>query len=101
MTIDLYMFINCHFSDYQSLRNHFGEKHYLCQEGDCAGVEVRLTHAFRSKIDFQAHTTAEHANNLTKAQAKQLRTIDIDYQLPRRETQRRRDRGKSSTHQLL
>lgn len=81
------------YNDYQSLRNHFGEKHYLCQEGACSGVEVRLTHAFRSKIDFQAHTTAEHANNLTKAQAKQLRTIDIDYQLPRRETQRRRDRG--------
>lgn len=79
------------YNDYPDLKRHFSEKHYLCQEGACSGPEIRLTHAFRSKIDLQAHTTVEHASNLTKAQAKQLRTIDIDYQLPRRD--KRRDRG--------
>lgn len=79
------------YNDYSSLRDHFRDKHFLCQEGACAGHEVRLTHAFRAKIDLQAHTSAEHANNLTKAQVKQMRTIDIDYQLTPRD--RRRDRG--------
>ena len=79
------------YSDYASLRDHFRNKHFLCQEGACSGQEIRLTHAFRSRIDLQAHTTSEHGNNLTKAQAKQMRTIDIDYQFAPRE--RRRDRG--------
>lgn len=38
-------------SDYDSLRDHFKQDHYLCQEGAC--IDERFTHAFRSEIDLQ------------------------------------------------
>lgn len=87
----------CIFSDYADLQDHFRSKHYLCEEGECANTQ--FTHAFRSRIDFQAHQANTHARGLSKSQAKQARTIEVDIQLAPRN--RRRDRGKNSTEEHL
>lgn len=51
----------CHFCDadglhhyydtYDSLREHFQAKHYLCEEGDC--IHEKFTSVFRSDIDLK------------------------------------------------
>ena len=42
---------NVYFSDYDSLRDHFKDEHFLCTEGDC--VNEQFTSAFRSEIDLK------------------------------------------------
>lgn len=76
-------------SDYADLKEHFKAKHFLCEEGDCANTQ--FTHAFRSRIDFQAHQANLHSRSMSKTQAKQARTIEVDIQLAPRN--RRRDKG--------
>ena len=39
------------FSDYNRLRDHFRDEHFLCEEGHC--VNEQFTSAFRSKIDIK------------------------------------------------
>lgn len=78
-----------YYSDYADLKDHFKAKHYLCEEGDCANTQ--FTHAFRSRIDFQAHQANSHSRLMSKTQAKQARTIEVDIQLAPRN--RRRDKG--------
>lgn len=78
-----------YYSDYADLKEHFKAKHFLCEEGDCANTQ--FTHAFRSRIDFQAHQANLHSRSMSKTQAKQARTIEVDIQLAPRN--RRRDKG--------
>ncbi|ELT99643.1 hypothetical protein CAPTEDRAFT_181900 [Capitella teleta] len=65
------------FDEYNYLREHFRDEHYLCEEGECADTE--FTNAFRSDIDLRAHRASEHSKNMKKAAAKQARRIDIDF----------------------
>jgi hypothetical protein len=65
------------YSDYSYLRLHFLQEHYLCEEGECANVH--FTNAFRSEIDLKAHTIASHGKSLRRTEAKQVRTIEVDY----------------------
>lgn len=78
-----------YYSDYADLKDHFRAKHYLCEEGEC--VNTQFTHAFRSRIDFQAHQANSHSRSMSKTQAKLARTIEVDIQLAPRN--RRRDKG--------
>ena len=72
-------------SKYPDLREHFRREHFLCEEDHCGSPETRLTHAFNSEIDLKAHIASEHRGNMSRAQAKELRTIDISFQVaPRR-----------------
>ena len=48
-------------SDYAYLREHFREKHFLCEEGRCSTEQ--FTHAFRTEIDLKAHRTACHSRS--------------------------------------
>lgn len=76
---------NEYYSDYKALKDHFRTTHFLCEEGACASSQVRFTHAFGSEIDLKAHTASEHLGNKSKAQVKELRTLDISFQFaPRR-----------------
>lgn len=85
----MYYLYGSFFSDYADLKEHFKAKHFLCEEGDCANTQ--FTHAFRSRIDFQAHQANLHYHSMSKTQAKQARTIEVDIQLAPRN--RRRDKG--------
>ncbi len=78
-------------SDYTELASHFSEEHFLCEEGDCATAQ--FTNAFASEIDFKAHKATMHTKNLRKAQAKQARTLDIEYNLVPRPSQAGRRGG--------
>ncbi|CAL4059614.1 unnamed protein product [Meganyctiphanes norvegica] len=69
--------IHQYYEDYDALRDHFRSDHFLCEEGDCK--EERFTAAFRSKIDIQAHINQVHSHNLSKAAARQARTVDIEF----------------------
>ncbi len=75
------------YSDYADLKLHFGEDHFLCEEPECAAEE--FTHAFRTEIDLKAHRAKVHTKNMTRAQAKQARQIDIEVNLPPRQRENR------------
>ncbi|KAF7691110.1 E3 ubiquitin-protein ligase ZNF598 isoform X1 [Silurus meridionalis] len=75
-----------YYSDYCYLRYHFGESHFLCEEGRCSTEQ--FTHAFRTEIDFKAHKAAAHSKN--RAEARQNRQIDIQFNYAPRQ-QRRND----------
>lgn len=82
---------NEYFADYPDLRVHFQTVHLLCEEGPCGHPETRFTNAFATEIDYKAHVAAEHMGNKSKAQARELRTIEMGFQMaPRR---RGRDAG--------
>ncbi|PVD39378.1 hypothetical protein C0Q70_02008 [Pomacea canaliculata] len=76
---------NEYYNDYEDLKAHFRAKHFLCEEGVCASPDARFTHAFNSEIDLKAHKTSDHMGKRSKAEAKELRTIDLHFQVaPRR-----------------
>lgn len=81
------------FSDYKTLRDHFLNDHYLCEEGDCA--DAQFTNAFRSDIDLKSHQAHEHSKAQTRQQARQERTINIDINLVPRPNSRPQ-RGKNA-----
>ncbi|XP_048349460.1 E3 ubiquitin-protein ligase ZNF598 [Sphaerodactylus townsendi] len=64
-----------YYSDYEYLREHFREKHFLCEEGQCSTEQ--FTHAFRTEIDYKAHKMACHSKN--RAEARQNRQIDLQF----------------------
>ncbi|XP_007937851.1 E3 ubiquitin-protein ligase ZNF598 [Orycteropus afer afer] len=64
-----------YYSDYTYLREHFREKHFLCEEGRCSTEQ--FTHAFRTEIDLKAHRTACHSRS--RAEARQNRQIDLQF----------------------
>lgn len=61
------------------LKEHFRKKHFLCEEPECA--QAQFTHAFRTDIDLKKHIAQEHSQTLTKAQARQARTIELEFPL--------------------
>ena len=78
-----YSFVCFFCSVYPSLKEHFREYHYLCEEGTCSSAE--FTHAYRSDIDLRAHVAQNHTQSFRKSQIKQMRTLDIDINLAPRE----------------
>ena len=82
------------FSDYDILREHFREEHYLCEEAHC--IEAKFTNAFRSDIDLKGHVAKEHSKTMKRSQAKQARTIDIEINYAPRQTAGRGGRGKET-----
>lgn len=72
---------NIVFSDYDYLREHFMKEHFLCEEGRCK--EERFVNAFRSEIDLKKHRMKEHAGQASKQQAKQMRTLELQFSVAR------------------
>ncbi|XP_033122795.1 E3 ubiquitin-protein ligase ZNF598-like, partial [Anneissia japonica] len=60
--------------NYENLREHFRQMHYLCEEGAC--IDEEFTAAFRSKIDLKAHKASKH---MSKKEAKQARQLDWEF----------------------
>jgi len=91
----------CHFCDadglhqyydsYDVLRNHFRDQHFLCEEGEC--YEEKFTPAFRTEIDLKAHRASVHGRQMTKAAAKQARTLELAFTLKPRPRQAEQRRG--------
>ncbi|XP_032957802.1 E3 ubiquitin-protein ligase ZNF598 isoform X3 [Rhinolophus ferrumequinum] len=73
-----------YYSDYAYLREHFREKHFLCEEGRCSTEQ--FTHAFRTEIDLKAHKTACHSRS--RAEARQNRQIDLQFSYAPRHSRR-------------
>uniref|UniRef100_A0A2R9CKE8 Zinc finger protein 598, E3 ubiquitin ligase n=1 Tax=Pan paniscus TaxID=9597 RepID=A0A2R9CKE8_PANPA len=73
-----------YYSDYAYLREHFREKHFLCEEGRCSTEQ--FTHAFRTEIDLKAHRTACHSRS--RAEARQNRHIDLQFSYAPRHSRR-------------
>ncbi|KAI5932663.1 E3 ubiquitin-protein ligase ZNF598 [Manis javanica] len=73
-----------YYSDYAYLREHFREKHFLCEEGRCSAEQ--FTHAFRTDIDLKAHRTACHSRS--RAEARQNRQIDLQFSYAPRHSRR-------------
>lgn len=65
-----------YYSNYENLRVHFRDFHFLCEEGDC--IHEQYTSVYRTKVDLQAHRASKHSGNLTKSQARQARQLDVD-----------------------
>lgn len=79
----------CPTSDYAYLREHFREKHFLCEEGRCSTEQ--FTHAFRTEIDLKAHKMACHSRN--RAEARQNRHIDLQFNYTPRHPRRAEGEG--------
>ncbi|XP_048188468.1 E3 ubiquitin-protein ligase ZNF598 isoform X2 [Perognathus longimembris pacificus] len=73
-----------YYSDYAYLREHFREKHFLCEEGRCSTEQ--FTHAFRTEIDLKAHKTACHSHS--RAEARQNRQINLKFNYTPRHSRR-------------
>ncbi|XP_066292212.1 E3 ubiquitin-protein ligase ZNF598-like [Branchiostoma lanceolatum] len=83
---------NQYYSDYDVLRNHFRDAHFLCEEDECR--EEKFTSVFSTNIDLKAHQAAVHLKKLSKAQARQARQLDMNFQLvPRQSGYTGRGRG--------
>ncbi|RWS07991.1 zinc finger protein 598-like isoform X3 [Dinothrombium tinctorium] len=65
---------NKFFGTYSTLREHYKNKHFLCEEGACA--EEQFTTVFKSEIDLQAHRAKMHCS--TKLESKNARTLTLD-----------------------
>lgn len=79
--------LNHYYCNYEDLRLHFREAHFLCEEGDCK--EEKFTRVFRTDIDFRAHRTQVHIQSLGKAAAKQARTLELEFTLAPRASESR------------
>lgn len=85
-----------YYSSYEYLRDHFRQEHFLCEEGMC--VDEKFTSVFRTDIDLKAHKTSVHGKQLSKAAAKQARTLELEFTLaPRGENRIRRGMPGPST----
>ncbi|KAG5322863.1 ZN598 ligase, partial [Pseudoatta argentina] len=80
-----------YYSSYDYLRDHFRQEHYLCEEGMCA--EEKFTSVFRTDIDLKAHKASVHGKQLSKAAAKQARTLELEFTLAPRGENRMNRRG--------
>lgn len=80
-----------YYSSYDYLRDHFRQEHYLCEEGLCA--EEKFTSVFRTDIDLKAHKASVHGKQLSKAAAKQARTLELEFTLAPRGENRMNRRG--------
>ncbi|XP_070269372.1 E3 ubiquitin-protein ligase ZNF598 isoform X7 [Myotis yumanensis] len=83
-----------YYSDYAYLREHFREKHFLCEEGRCSTEQ--FTHAFRTEIDLKAHKTACHSRS--RAEARQNRQIDLQFSYTPRHSRRNEGPKETSTN---
>ncbi|XP_064477946.1 E3 ubiquitin-protein ligase ZNF598-like isoform X2 [Ornithodoros turicata] len=91
-----------YYRSYEFLREHFRKEHFLCEEGDCKNET--FTAAFRSEIDLKAHKAQQHSKTLSKAQAKQARTLELEFTITPRnradyEDGRRRARNEDRDEQ--
>ena len=66
-----------YYCNYPLLRNHFRLEHFLCEEGACQ--QEKYTSVFRSKLDLQVHRATAHTKGVTKAEAKQMRQLDVGF----------------------
>ncbi|XP_006564415.1 E3 ubiquitin-protein ligase ZNF598 [Apis mellifera] len=80
-----------YYSSYDYLRDHFRQEHFLCEEGTC--IEEKFTSVFRTDIDLKAHKASVHSKQLSKAAAKQARTLELEFTLAPRGENRMNRRG--------
>jgi len=85
---------NTYYDQYPDLMKHFEDHHYLCDEGECGASSCRFTHAFVSDIDLKAHKAKSHNKNMSKAQIRDARNIEVDFHMaPRRQGHQGRGGG--------
>jgi hypothetical protein len=104
-----------YYPNYNELRRHFKKAHFLCEDGEC--FEEKFTNVFRLKVDFQAHVAQKHSNKLTKAEARQMRQLDVnitfapredpygvvsarDYNFPEQGHERNKERSKMTRYAM-
>nr|SVE78703.1 EOG090X01BP [Daphnia lumholtzi] len=71
--------LNQYYCNYEDLRKHFRDAHFLCEEGECK--EEKFTCVFRTEIDIRAHKAQTHSLSLGKAAIKQARTLELEFTL--------------------
>nr|SVE90981.1 EOG090X01BP [Daphnia sinensis] len=71
--------LNQYYCNYEDLRKHFRDAHFLCEEGECK--EEKFTCVFRTEIDIRAHKAQTHSQSLGKAAIKQARTLELEFTL--------------------
>lgn len=69
------------YDNYELLRKHFRDAHFLCEEGACR--QEKFTSVFRSKIDLQAHRADVHASGMTKSERKKAKRLEVDFTVSR------------------
>lgn len=67
---------NHYYNNYESLRQHFKESHYLCEIDEC--INEKFVNAFSTDIDYKAHLAQKHKHLLNRAEERRIRHVDID-----------------------
>nr|SVE73398.1 EOG090X01BP [Daphnia atkinsoni] len=86
--------LNQYYCNYEDLRKHFRDAHFLCEEGECK--EEKFTRVFRTEIDIRAHKAQTHSHSLGKAAIKQARTLELEFTLAPRSSE-----SKGRTRRLI
>lgn len=83
-------------SDFDLLRDHYRSNHYLCEIDQCK--DVQFTNVFATDFEFRAHQSAQHGK--TRAQARQLGTIPVEFQTRGARDRRQQDPAHRGESQL-
>lgn len=68
-----------YYADCHSLKRHFRDDHFLCEEGSCRN-EI-FTSAFANDIDLKAHRASVHSKGMSKAETKMMRTLPVEFSI--------------------
>ena len=85
-----------YFSDFDLLRDHYRSNHYLCEIDQCK--DVQFTNVFATDFEFRAHQSAQHGK--TRAQARQLGTIPVEFETRGMRDRRQHDPAHRGEYQL-
>lgn len=69
--------VNLFYAAIGEMRDHFKNKHFLCEEDECTDEQVMT--AFRTEIDLRAHIATTHSKGMSRMDQKQTRTIDVEF----------------------
>ncbi|XP_070497281.1 E3 ubiquitin-protein ligase ZNF598 [Chironomus tepperi] len=69
--------VNLFYGTVREMRDHFKAEHYLCEEDDC--LEEEFTAVYRTEIDLRAHKATVHSKTMSRMEAKQARTLELDF----------------------
>lgn len=69
--------VNLFYGTVREMRDHFKAEHFLCEEEDC--LEEEFTAVYRTEIDLRAHKATVHSKSMSRMEARQARTLELDF----------------------
>ena len=68
----------------QALNKHMRDNHHSCEDDDCGKEEFVVS--FRTDIELKKHKATHHNRGHSRAEQRQMRTLDLDIKFKSRNT---------------